>query len=295
METVKPFLTEDEEILWEGKPAKGAIKEEFILVFGLMLIVLILFNCGFTFLAMMSFSSNLGLGIFVICFIVGVDALLVLVLIVVSKERSFGAISYLITSKNIYVVAPSTLRKKYLRMNYFEFDIEWVHVPGDFFYLPLEKIQQIRIRANTGIREFFGLLGYDVFLSISEIFGLRGTYKFAQIYEIPELINVIMHNLGFYRSESSSSMESYVRFFSSSPEIDQKHHYYRDFYRRRANLLFWICIAFLVIFGLFIFSSGILNSAVGVPVAIIFGSIPYVLLCLISYYSRKSKKYVLKI
>jgi hypothetical protein len=211
LETIKPSLTKDEEVLWEGKPAKGAKKEEFLFFWGLISIILIILNSVFIFLAIRSFFSNSGSNIFVICFIFGgIDALLFLLLIVAAKERSFGALSYLITSKRAYVLASSTLRQKVLKLKFFDFDTEWIPGQGDFFYIPLKKIHQINIRANTGIRESFGLLGYDVFISRREPFGLGGTYIFAQISEISALVNVLMHTLGFCRKESAFKMECYV-------------------------------------------------------------------------------------
>ncbi len=135
------------------------------------------------------------------------DPLLIFFVTVLRRERFFGEMSFRITTKRAYILAPSTVNQKIILLNQFDLRTDWTRGDGDYYFLPLETIRLLAIRANTGVRQYFGLKQHDIFLCTSSQFGSKGTYKFSQVSGIPTVVNALIRNLNFSRINPYGDMK----------------------------------------------------------------------------------------
>ncbi len=211
---VNPPLLPDESLIWEGKPPNQAMREEYVLLVNLMAVVLILLNLLLGAALYGNLMNESGSPLTFILLLALFDPFLIFFVTVLRRERFFGELSYRITTQRAYIFSPNTISQKVILLHNFNLSSDWTRGDGDYYYLPLEKIRLVIIRANTGIRQYFGLKNFDIFLSASSHFEFKRTVQFAQVTGIPTVVNALVRKLGFSRVDpilSTTGMECYSR------------------------------------------------------------------------------------
>ncbi len=190
------------------------MREEYIVLVNLMAVIIVLLNILLGVGLVGNLMNESGSPPTLLIILAIFDSLLIFFVTVLRRERFFGELSYRITTQRAYIFSPDTISQKVILLHYFNLSSDWTRGDGDYYFLPVEKIRLVIIRANTGIRQYFGLKNFDIFLSASSHFGFKRTVQFAQVSGIPTVVNALVRKLGFSRVDpilGTTGMECYSR------------------------------------------------------------------------------------
>lgn len=211
MEKIQPFFEPDERVLWSGSTFRDATDENHLVVLYLLTIVLLITNLGYPFLSNMFYQVSTILGISQIVLLIVLDIFLIPIFIYFYKHRKYGDLAYILTSKNIYMILPPNFKKQDTATRPSEFNF-WRYDPQrNIAQTEKSNIEKIEIRASLGLRKWFGIKGYDVFLTLSRAdSGFKQRYKMPQINGVPDLIKIVLADPSAQRTFEDPEFETYL-------------------------------------------------------------------------------------
>ncbi len=219
MEEIKKLLTENEEILWSGKPAEGSRREVYLDTKFALIITSVMIGFAFFYVSIMIiFVFKEEAFFFILFFAIGFSLIIIIPFFCIKTEgytsfidvdkNPIKGLFYFISNKKIYVISPEiddisleNGEDEYVLI-YEDSPANWIHksiieIKENIVVIDLNKIEKIRIKQNLGYKKYFGWKGSNIVFTYLIKRLEQVTFELSQIEEIEDLIKIIKEKLPF--------------------------------------------------------------------------------------------------